>query len=455
MPPRDEPSSYGEYEIEKLLGKGSIGKVYLARHRRIGRRVALKIIRPEQRFDDEADRAEFHKRLQREAELCAALQHPNVVTLFEAGYEDDVVAYLATEYVEGESLQSRLKKTRPLPRAEALSIAADVLRALAYAHGKGVIHRDIKPGNILIATGGEAKIADFGIARPVNSSLTGINSLLGTPNYMSPEQVKSSSITPRADLFSAGVVMYEMLTGVKPFGAADISGILYNVVNLEPAPADKLNPNVPRAVSKIVAKLLAKSPPARYGTAAEALAEVERARGPVAPPVGLGTLVASKHDEATTPLNPADAPTHVSLMRRRVPAAMFWAVTLLLLAGFGGSWFWLRSRVGAVQPATEISLEQLARFEAKRLELAAARASAAAGRYEEAVHRYNVYLAKYPDSPAALAEREAARHKLIVDMPIVEEITVTKPRPKPQQQQAAPPKPASRWERMKRWLRSE
>jgi tRNA A-37 threonylcarbamoyl transferase component Bud32 len=456
MARRDEPTSYGEYEIERLLGKGSIGKVYLARHRRIGRRVALKIIRPEQRFDDDADRAEFHKRLQREAELCAALQHPNVVTLFEAGYEDDVVAYLATEYVEGESLQSRLKKTRPLPLAEALSIAADVLRALAYAHGKSVIHRDIKPGNIIIASSGEAKIADFGIARPVDSSLTGTNSLLGTPNYMSPEQVKSSSITPRADLFSAGVVMYEMLTGVKPFAAPEISGILYNVVNLDPAPADKLNPNVPRAVAKIAAKLLAKSPLARYATAAEALADVERARGRMAPAAGLGTLAVVAHDDATTPLNGSGGTAPMPLIRRRVPAALFWAVTLLLLAAFGGSWLWLRSRVSAVKPGAEITLDQLATFDAKKRELAAARASAAAGKYEEAVHRYDVYLAKYPESAAALAERDAARHKLIVDIPIVEEITVTKPRPKPPPPKQEPPsKPASRWERMKRWLRSE
>src|SRR5947208_3819784 len=268
--PQTESASYGEYEIERLLGKGSIGKVYLARHRRIGRRVALKIIRPEQRFDDDADREEFHRRLQREAELCASLHHPNIVTLFEAGYQDDVVAFLATEYVEGESLQSRLKKTRPLPLDDALRIGADVLRALDFAHAKGIIHRDIKPGNIIIATSGEAKITDFGIARPVNSSLTGTNSLLGTPNYMSPEQVKSSAITPRAALFSAGVVMYEMLTGVKPFSASDISGILYNVVNTEPPAVDKLNPTVPRAVSKVVAKLLAKAPQARYASAAQA-----------------------------------------------------------------------------------------------------------------------------------------------------------------------------------------
>src|ERR1041385_2483732 len=303
--PQNEPASYGDYEVERLLGKGSIGKVYLARHRRIGRRVALKIIRPEQRFDDDADRVEFQRRLQREAELCASLQHPNIVTLFEAGYEDDIVAFLATEYVEGESLQARLKKTRPLPLDEALRIGEDVLRALAFAHSKNVIHRDIKPGNIILATGGEAKITDFGVARPVNSSLTGTNSLLGTPNYMSPEQVKSSPITPRADLFSAGVVLYEMLTGLKPFTAPDISGILYNVVNLDPPPVDKVNPAVPRAVARVVSKLLMKSPQARYPSAADALADLERVRGPAAvaaPPP------ASNQDDETTPLNTLVAP---------------------------------------------------------------------------------------------------------------------------------------------------
>ena len=451
----DERKSYGEYDIERLLGRGSIGKVYLARHRRIGRRVALKIIRPEQRFDDEADRLEFQRRLQREAELCASLQHPNLVTLFEAGYEDDVVAFLATEYVEGESLQARLKKTRPLPLAEALSIGADVLRALAYAHGKHVIHRDIKPGNILIATSGEAKIADFGIARPVNSSLTGTNSLLGTPNYMSPEQVKSSSITPRADLFSAGVVMYEMLTGVKPFSAADISSILYNVVNLEPTAINKLNPAVPRAVAKVVSKLLAKSPLARYATAAEALADIERARGPVAQPAEVGTIASARGDDSTAPLQghaTPDVSTEVPLIRRSVPAAVFWTITLLLVAGLAASVYGVWERVKAVTPDPEITRAQIAALESKRRNLIAARAFAAAGRYDEAVRRYDAYLTRYPQSVTALRERETARHRMIVDMPITE-ITVTKSRPR--QQPATTPRSPSRWERWKRWLHGQ
>jgi serine/threonine protein kinase len=449
---QNEPVSYGEYEIEKLLGKGSIGKVYLARHRRIGRHVALKIIRPEQRFDDEADREEFHRRLQREAELCASLHHPNVVTLFEAGYENDVIAYLASEYVEGESLQARLKKTRPLPLDDALRIAGDVLRALDYAHSKGVIHRDIKPANIILAASGEAKITDFGIARPVNSSLTGTNSLLGTPNYMSPEQVKSSAITPRADLFAAGVVMYEMLTGVKPFSGSDISGILYNVVNTEPPPVDKLNPTVPRAVSKVVARLLAKAPQARYATAAQALADIDRIRPQAPAPTGASTLAAIDQSDPTTPLHGLAERTEVPLLRRHVPLPVFWTLTLLLIAVLVGSVIWLRARGLAETPSGEITIEQLAAFEAKRRELAAARSFAAAHNYNEAIRRYNAYLAKYPQSPAALKEREEARRNLILPLPSDKVVTVTRPREEPEKTAPAPQQP-SRWERVKRWFR--
>ena len=184
---------YGDYDVESFLGKGSIGKVYLARHRRIGRRVALKTVHLEQKFEDEEDRNEFYKRLQREAELCGSMQHPNVVTLYDVGYDGDLVSYLATEYVDGESLLARLRRTRPLPLDEALAhrrrpAARPRLRAL-----EGIIHRDIKPANILLTAEGQAKIADFGVARPLHSSLTATRSLVGTPNYMSPEQVKTDA----------------------------------------------------------------------------------------------------------------------------------------------------------------------------------------------------------------------------------------------------------------------
>src|SRR5512145_944132 len=142
QPAGDIQRSFGHYEVESVLGRGAMGMVYLARDRRIGRRVALKTVHVEERFDDESEANEFYKRLQREAELCGSLQHPNIVTLYEPGYENDVISYLATEYVDGDSLRQRLKKTRPLPLDEAIRVSEDLLRGLAFAHEKGIIHRD-------------------------------------------------------------------------------------------------------------------------------------------------------------------------------------------------------------------------------------------------------------------------------------------------------------------------
>src|SRR5712692_4198108 len=185
------PKELAHYEIIHLLGKGAMGWVYLARDRRIGRRVALKVIHlAPNAFEDTTSANEFYRRLQREAEVCGSLLHPNIVTLYEVGYENDRLSYLAMEYVEGETLLELQRRSgAALTVDTVLTIAADVLRGLEYAHAKGIVHRDIKPANILIATDGTAKIADFGIARPQGSSMTRAGSLMGTPNYMSPEQV--------------------------------------------------------------------------------------------------------------------------------------------------------------------------------------------------------------------------------------------------------------------------
>src|SRR5687768_1171235 len=271
----DVRKNYGPYEVEGVLGRGAMGMVYLARDRRIGRKVALKTVHVEERFEDESEANEFFKRLQREAELCGSLQHPNIVTLYEPGYENDIIAWLATEYIDGESLRERMKKRKPLPLAEALRIAEDILRGLTFAHAKGIVHRDIKPANILLTAAGEAKIADFGIARPIDSNLTAVGEMLGTPSYMSPEQVKCTAVTARSDLFSVGAVLYEMAAGVKAFAANDVSGILRNVVELEPKPAHEAHAQVPPSVSQVIARLLAKEPDARYPTAAAALRELE------------------------------------------------------------------------------------------------------------------------------------------------------------------------------------
>ncbi len=472
---REERRRYGEYEIETVLGKGSIGKVFLARHRRINRRVALKVIDSEQRFEDDSDRDEFYLRLQREAELCGALQHPNIVTLYEVGYENDVVSYLATEYVAGESLQARLKRTRPLPLREALTLAADILRGIAYAHTHGIVHRDIKPANILITTDGRAKIADFGIARPQESSLTGINSLLGTPNYMSPEQVKSTPVSNRSDLFSAGVVMYEMLSGVRPFAAAELSGVLFNVVNLEPPLVSDVNPAVPVAVARIVARLMAKPPSDRYANAGEALSELEAlppAKTSGAP--GYATIAVTPsgpESEATTPLptivdeqdadlaadnrkgseEPATVRTGISrIFTRDVPAVVFWPLTLSLLVLFAVTVLFMQSRIRQQKPAAVITSQQAAVAQEKRNQLAAARAFVHAGRYDEAIRRYDAFLAQYPENMTAQDERNEAQALLDKSKRAGTQVTSTS-----KAHSRTPKKKPSRWERLKHWVRGQ
>ncbi len=474
----EERRRYGEYEIETLLGKGSIGKVYLARHRRINRRVALKVIDSEQRFEDETDHDEFYRRLQREAELCGSLQHPNIVTLYEVGYENDVVSFLATEYVAGESLQARLKRIRPLPLREALALSADILRGIGYAQAQGIIHRDIKPANILISMEGMAKIADFGIARPQESSLTGINSLLGTPNYMSPEQVKSAPVSPRSDLFSAGVVMYEMLSGVRPFASSELSGVLFNVVNLDPPLVSDVNPAVPLGVARIVAKLMAKSPADRYASAAEALSEIE-ALPPVvaAGPVEYGTIAASA-EESTTPLptvvdeppregailsaaqqiSEENTPTVRTgvlprLFTRDVPAAVFWPLTLSLLVLFAATVLSLQSRIRQ-KPSAVITQEQTTLAEAKKQQLAAARAFVAAGKYDEAIRRYDAYLAQYPESVTARDERDDAREMLDKSRKAGAQVTATA-KSRSRDGTGTAKKNPSRWDRLKHWVRRQ
>ncbi len=457
---------YGDYEVESFLGKGSIGKVYLARHRRIGRRVALKTVHLEQKFEDEDDRNEFYKRLQREAELCGSMQHPNVVTLYDVGYDGDLVSYLATEYVDGETLLARLRRTRPLPLDEALSISADLLRGLAYAHTKGIIHRDIKPANILLTAEGRAKIADFGVARPLHSSLTATRSLVGTPNYMSPEQVRTTPVSPRSDLFSAGAVMYEMLTGMKPFAAPELSGILYNVVNLVPPRVTDTNPSVPDAIARVVAKLLAKNPNERYATADEALAELESVRvaRDAAFEAGEMGVITVAHGDATTPLPTIiaveDEEPSLSPLRRPISPMVFWTVTIVLAAALFGSTIALKRAIDRQRPVGVITPAQAEEARLKERDLTTLRTLTNAGRYEEAMRGYDAFLARYPYSTVAKAGRDEAQRLHEETLAAREsDSEVTRVARKPRREKSAevkpvePPKKPSRWERVKRWFR--
>ena len=452
------PEEYGDYVVESFLGKGSIGKVYLARHRRIGRRVALKTVVLDQKFEDEQDQSEFYKRLQREAELCASMQHPNIVTLYDVGYDGDVVSWLATEYVDGEPLLARLRRTRPLPLEEALAISADLLRGLAYAHSKGIIHRDVKPANILLTSAGQAKIADFGVARPLHSSLTATRSLVGTPNYMSPEQVKTTPVSTRSDLFSIGTVMYELLTGNRPFASPELSAILYNVVNLVPPLASTVNPEVPETIARIVQRLMAKNPDERYATAEEALAGINAVRDPhPLHTLSYATTVPqtlATPEDFTTPNPTIVEPAEASLMLRPVPARVFWPVTLVLIAALGTTILMLRDRAAdAATPQGVITREQVLARQQKEQALTAVRALTSAERYEDAVIAYDQFLARYPESAVARSERAEAQRLLEEAAPKAEVTRVarkSRPKPKPPEE---PEKKPSRWERVKRWFR--
>jgi serine/threonine protein kinase len=448
--PAGEPQRvFGHYEVESVLGRGAMGMVYLARDRRIGRRVALKTVHVDEKFDDDSEANEFYKRLQREAELGGALQHPNIVTLYEPGYEKDVIAWLATEYVDGESLRDRLRKRKPLPLREAMRIGADILRGLSYAHAKGIIHRDIKPANILINLAGEAKIADFGIARPPESNLTAVGEMLGTPSYMSPEQVRTTTVTPRADLFSAGTVIYEMACGVKAFAASDVSSILRNVVEAEPIPAHEVNPEVPESLGKLIARLMEKAPDKRYESAAAALEELQRIRSEIddtePEPEEVGTMGGGQVAHSSTHPTAVDFDDHTpalskpSTLRRPLKKATFFGIVVILLLAFAASALVIRAQTDATPTVTYSEL-QLAEFSQKRQALAAARSLYSSGDYAGSISAYERYLKRYPH--AVVAREELAEVREALHASEAEKITVTAKKPKrvtPKPAQTKPP----------------
>lgn len=263
----------GKFEILRPLGKGAMGEVFLAVDPHIGRQVAIKTIK-----GDAAEGPEARERFQREARAAGQLTHPNLVAVHEFG-EDAGILYLAMEYVAGEDLE-RLLRDRSLQPQELLEVLAQVCDGLAYAHARGVLHRDIKPSNIRVIREGQAlqaKVMDFGIARLHNSELTGTGTLLGTFGYMAPEYVQTGKPDPRSDLFAVGVILYEALSGRRPFEGDTTATVLYRLVHEEPAPLDLSSlQGVSPKLAQVLSLALAKDPRARYPRA-EDLAKALRA----------------------------------------------------------------------------------------------------------------------------------------------------------------------------------
>ena len=260
----------GRYQIESELGKGAMGLVYKATDPNIGRAVALKTMRLDVHG---IEQEEMLRRFKNEARSAGVLSHPNIVTIYDAG-EDQGLFYIAMEYIEGHTLAEVLQQQRVLPVEQVISITRNICSGLDFAHGKGIVHRDIKPANIMVTPDGTAKIMDFGIAK-VSGSLTSTGQVLGTPNYMSPEQVKGRQLDGRSDLFSLGVMLYEMLTGEKPFIGQGVTTIIYKIVNENPIPPRDLDLTIHPGLSAVVTRTLAKDPYERYQTGAELIRDLE------------------------------------------------------------------------------------------------------------------------------------------------------------------------------------
>jgi tRNA A-37 threonylcarbamoyl transferase component Bud32 len=257
--------SLGRYEILEELGRGAMGIVYKGRDPKLNRETAIKTIRFTDDFDEE-QAAKIREQFYREAEVVAKLSHPNIVTIYDVG-EDLDLSYLAMEYLEGENLEAYARKDNLMPIRKGIDVTAQVCDALAYAHSHGIVHRDIKPANIMILENGLVKVTDFGIARATASSKTRTGVIKGTPYYMSPEQISGMKVDGRSDIFSLGIVFYQLLTGELPFGGENLAAIMYQITTVEPDPPTKHNPKIYKAAVAILNRALEKSLESRYQNA--------------------------------------------------------------------------------------------------------------------------------------------------------------------------------------------
>jgi beta-lactam-binding protein with PASTA domain/serine/threonine protein kinase len=264
----------GRYELHRRLGRGGMAEVYLARDQMLDRPVAVKVLFPALATD-----AGFVERFRREAQSAANLQHANIVSVFDWG-EANGTYFIVMEYVEGHTLAEILRDDGRVHPDRAAEIAADIAAALGFAHRNGVVHRDVKPGNVLVTHDGSVKVADFGIARAISDhsdqNLTKTGSVMGTATYFSPEQARGAPVDPRSDLYSLGCVLYEMTTGQAPFSGESAVAIAYKHVQENPVPPRQIDPALPETLEAITLKCLAKNPANRYPTAQDLRADLRR-----------------------------------------------------------------------------------------------------------------------------------------------------------------------------------
>src|SRR5213596_3225521 len=342
----------GRYRIIRKLGAGGMANVYLAEDQELGRRVAIKILDDRHAADDS-----FIERFRREAKNAAGLSHPNIVSIYDRG-EAEGTYYIAMEYLSGRSLKELIVSRGPTPIKIAVDYTRQTLAALSFAHRNGIVHRDIKPHNVVVDSDGRVKVTDFGIARSGASQMTEAGSIIGTAQYLSPEQARGAPVDPRSDLYSIGIVLYELLTGTLPFtGDTPVEIAMKHLSTVPEAPSAR-RPEVPRDLDLIVTRALAKDPRDRYQSAEEMEADLERIlrgaavspetaesatqimRAPTQPLAATAaTMIAPPR--RTTQLPPPPPPVYYDLeepIHRR--PVWPWIAALLFVAAAGiGGWF--------------------------------------------------------------------------------------------------------------------
>src|SRR5664279_329373 len=328
----------GKYEVRGELGRGAMGIVYEGYDPLIERVVALKTIRAEQLVGDSAP--DIIARFRREAQAAGRLSHPNIVSIYDFG-EDAGVWYIAMEYIKGRELKEYFEAHERFATADAVRILTQMLSALGYSHKLGVIHRDIKPANIIILADGSVKVADFGIAHIESSELTQVGTVLGTPSYMSPEQIQGLPIDGRSDLFSVGVILYQFLTGERPFsGSSTIT--MRKVLEENPLPPSRFNVQLPGAMDAVVRKALEKRADDRYQTADEFAAALQAAATSPGASSSDPTLI-SPPPAATAPIVPGSGSTAPT---NRMNAPVIAVVVAAGALALGGAWYALRGHSG-------------------------------------------------------------------------------------------------------------
>jgi eukaryotic-like serine/threonine-protein kinase len=332
----------GRYRIIRKLGSGGMANVYLAEDQELGRRVAIKILN-ERHANDE----QFVERFRREAKNAAGLSHPNIVSIYDRG-EAEGTYYIAMEFLDGRSLKELINARGPAPVHVAIDYARKILDALRFAHRNGIVHRDIKPHNVIVDAEGRVKVTDFGIARAGTSQMTEVGSIIGTAQYLSPEQAKGAPVDQTSDLYSVGIVLYELLTGKVPFTGDSSVEIAMKHISATPAPPSSLRPDIPEDLDLIVLRALAKTPEERYPSAEEMDKDLAR--------VAQGLSVSRETEEAATQIlsrsqltpatmvaAPPRPPTEVlyeyEQPRRGRPVWPWLLVLLLLLAAALTGWF--------------------------------------------------------------------------------------------------------------------